>query len=128
MWLVFLHFFARRALQASRRQENDEPDDNFLSLSFILEEFLGWGVESNIRIRLGMSNWGFPLKDISLSELVEFSKPPNLGTLRTILSTNIAAKKGELYTREALKDYDFIEAVRISGNPPLDSPFSVRAW
>jgi hypothetical protein len=130
VWLVFLHFFARRALQASRRQDNDEPDDNFLSLSLILEEFLGWGVKSNIRIGLGMSNRGFlsDCKVISLSELVELSKPPNLGTLRTILSTNIATKRGKLCTREGLKDYDFIQAVRISGKPPLKSPFSVRAW
>jgi hypothetical protein len=98
-----------------------------MSLSLILEEFLGWGVESKIRISLGMSFLS-DRKVISLLELVEFGKPPNLGTLRTILSTNIAAKKGNLLTREGLKNYDFIEAVRISGKPPLDSPFSVRAW
>lgn len=53
VWLVFLHCFARRILQASCRKDHEKPDKSFVSSSLILEEFLHWGVEGNVRVILG---------------------------------------------------------------------------
>lgn len=126
VWLVFLHCFARRALEASCRQHHEEPDEEFVHQSLILEEFLRWGVDSNIGIQIRGDWWD--RKNISLSGLVKLSRPPNLETLGKLFSTSIAAEKGERCTREDLNYCREIGSVYTSGEIVLDSPFSVIVW
>jgi hypothetical protein len=80
-WMIFLLFFAAKILK---------KHSNFESASLVLEQFLKFGVDSDVFFLVHHTN-SVPTDDqlllISLQQLIRLSQPSNLESIQTLLLT-----------------------------------------
>jgi hypothetical protein len=151
IWMVFLHWFARQALETILPQKNAGLSDNFPLISLVLEAFLQFGVQRHVTFFLRLSG---PCEDLEmqflegarphgllsgymifLSGFVDLSNPPNrdaivellqksgksVGSIETKLGRKLLFEGYHRLTRENMQESMVIDKIVISTNSSDES-------